>query len=71
MYDAYKLETLQFMAPERLPGDLFLPTIIDDPSEASDVYSFAMTSFEVRSPVVKHPTIWYDHFIMTRSSHGY
>ena len=48
-YHDYKLETLRYIAPERLSEDLFLPTRINGPSKASDVYSLAMTSFEVRS----------------------
>ena len=51
----YKLETLRYMAPERLPSiDLpedYLPTI-DGPSRESDVYSVAITSFEVCSSAV-------------------
>jgi serine/threonine protein kinase len=50
-YHDHKLETLRYIAPERLSEDLFLPTTINSPSKASDVYSLAMTSFEVRSSV--------------------
>ena len=58
-YHDYKLRTLRYMAPERLPlEDLpadYLPTI-DGPSKESDVYSLAMTSFMVCSSVVSRPT---------------
>jgi serine/threonine protein kinase len=55
--DAYKLETLRYMAPERAPEDLYDPEMIEGPSRASDVYSLAMTSFKVCSFVVSHLTI--------------
>ena len=54
MYHDYKLETLRYMAPERFLGHL--GQIIEGPSKGSDVYSIAMTSFEVRPPTVAHPT---------------
>ena len=44
-YHDYKLETIRYMAPERLSR---VPTI-NSPSKQSDVYSLATTSFEVRS----------------------
>jgi hypothetical protein len=44
------------MAPERLLGG---PTI-NNPSKQSDVYSLAMTSFEVRSSAVSHPATRYN-----------
>jgi hypothetical protein len=46
-YHDYKLETIRYMAPERLPE----APMIDGPSKVSDVYSLAMTSFKVRSSV--------------------
>ena len=56
----YKLETLRYMAPERLPPrsppEDYLPSI-SGPSKASDVYSLAMTSFEVCSSAVNRHII--------------
>ena len=46
-YHDYKLETIRYMAPERLSE----APMIDGPSKVSDVYSLAMTSFKVRSSV--------------------
>jgi hypothetical protein len=43
------------MAPERFLGHF--GRIIKGPSKESDVYSLAMTSFEVCSSVADHPTI--------------
>jgi hypothetical protein len=43
------------MAPERISNDLIGAPIINAPSKESDVYSLAMTSFEVRSSIVNHP----------------
>ena len=57
MSDAYKLETLRYMAPERAPEVLYDPEMIEGPSRASDVYSLAMTSFRVCSFAVCHPVI--------------
>ena len=52
-YEDHKLKTLRYMAPERLSEEALcvdnLPVTIDGPSKASDVYSLAVTSFEVRS----------------------
>ena len=48
----HKLETLRYMAPECLSKR---PTI-NGPSKVGDVYSLAMTSFEVRPSVVDSPT---------------
>jgi hypothetical protein len=45
------------MAPERLPEDPYPSPVINGPSRASDVYSLAVTAFEVRSSVVYHPTV--------------
>jgi serine/threonine protein kinase len=49
----HKLETLRYMALECFsgtsPGDVAPLPIADGPSKQSDVYSLAMTSFEVRS----------------------
>jgi serine/threonine protein kinase len=60
MHHDHKLETLFYMAPERLPPDgpqkYYLPTI-DGPSKESDVYSLAMTSYEVCSYVMNQPAI--------------
>ena len=52
----YKLETLRYMAPERLAKDLFLSPIIEGPSKMSDIYSLAMTSFKVGSSAVNPST---------------
>jgi hypothetical protein len=51
---SYKVATIRCMAPERFADVLGFP-VIDRPSEASDVYSLAMTSFEVRSSNANHP----------------
>jgi serine/threonine protein kinase len=55
-YEEHKLETLRYMAPERLSEDLFRLTTVVGPTEASDIYSLAMSSFEVRSSVINYPT---------------
>ena len=52
VYHDHKLETLRYMAPECLSN----PPTIDGPSKVGDVYSLAMTSFEVRSFVVDSTT---------------
>jgi hypothetical protein len=55
----HKLETLRHMAPECFFGTQyqFNPIIVPrNPSKPSDVYSFAMTSFNVRSLRVNHST---------------
>lgn len=52
---ACDLETLRFMAPERHPQDALAEREIGGPSIESDIYSLAMISFFVRSPVVDHP----------------
>ena len=57
VYHNHKSETLRYMAPERLPADLFSPLVINGPSTASDVYSLAMTSFEVCFSDMNHPSI--------------
>ena len=50
----HKLGTLRYMAPELFLEE-FARYIIGDPSKEGDVYSFAMTSFEVRSVAVDSP----------------
>lgn len=52
----HKLGTLRYMAPELFLEE-FARYIIGDPSKEGDVYSFAMTSFEVRSVAVNSPPI--------------
>jgi hypothetical protein len=59
------------MAPERFSDDLIGALIINAPSKESDIYSLAMTSFEVRSSIVNHPTIRYNRSVVIRSSRGY
>ena len=44
------------MAPERLLEDRFVYVRIAGLPKESDIYSIAMTSFQVRSSVVDHPT---------------
>jgi hypothetical protein len=61
----HKLETLRYVAPEHFAW------YMSTPSKTSDVYSLAMTSFEVRCSIVNHPIIRYDHLITIRSSQGY
>jgi serine/threonine protein kinase len=56
MHYDYNPGTIEHMAPERISRNIGSFWIIDGPSEASDVYSLAMTSFEVRFSVVNHPT---------------
>jgi len=51
----YKPETLQYMAPERFSGE-GNTVWVQGPSKESDIYSVAMTSFSVRSPLGNHPT---------------
>jgi serine/threonine protein kinase len=56
----YKLGSLRYMAPERFSADISrgidsLP-MIEAPSKQSDIYSLAMTSFEVRPSAASHPT---------------
>ena len=48
---------LRYVAPERLPEDMRSSPMANAPSKASDVYSLAMTSFEVCFSIVGHPTI--------------
>ena len=43
--DDYKFSSLRYIAPERFVEELDIT--ISRPSKASDVYSLAMTSFEV------------------------
>jgi hypothetical protein len=45
------------MAPESFVGDALWAQVTNHPSKESDVYSLAMTSFEVCSSVVNHPII--------------
>ena len=70
-YDDYKSETFRYMAPECLPEDLGLDSWINCLSTESDVYSLAMTSFEVRSSAVNDPITRYNRLITARSSQGY
>jgi serine/threonine protein kinase len=55
----HKLGTLRHMAPERFSGDVSGDTVslplINGPTKEGDVYSLAMTSFEVRSSAANHP----------------
>jgi hypothetical protein len=51
---AHKLETIRYMAPERLSRNA---PWINHLSTKGDVYSIAMTSFAVRSSAVNYPTI--------------
>jgi hypothetical protein len=44
------------MAPERFSHDLIGAPIINAPSKESDIYSLAVTSFEVRSSILNHLT---------------
>jgi hypothetical protein len=53
----HKLETVRYMAPERLPGNPLIPQVIYSPSRASDVYSLAMTSFNVCPSITNYPII--------------
>ena len=53
---AYGLGTLRYTAPERFPREAYWSPKVTDPSRESDIYSLAMTSFSVRSPVVNHVT---------------
>ena len=55
MYYDYSPATIEHMAPERLPGNLNSLWVIDGPSKASDVYSLAVTSFEVCFSVANRP----------------
>jgi serine/threonine protein kinase len=54
------------MAPEQFSGNR-----IKGSSKESDVYSLAMTSFEVCFSTVSYLTIRYDHPVTIRSSRGY
>jgi serine/threonine protein kinase len=63
----YKLESLQYMAPERFSSW----DRINSSSKESDVYSLAVTSFKVCFSAVDCPIIWSDHPIMIRFSQGY
>jgi hypothetical protein len=54
------------MAPEQFSG-----THINISSMEGDVYSLAMTSFEVCFSVVNHPIIQCNNPITIRSSQGY
>jgi serine/threonine protein kinase len=58
-FDRYKLGSLRHMAPERfsgnISGDIDPLPILKGPSKESDIYSLAMTSFEVHfSAVNRH-----------------
>ena len=53
----HKLETLRHMAPERFSEDIDSFPIINGPTKAGDVYSLAITSFEVRPSTVNSPVI--------------
>ena len=52
----YGSRTLRYMAPERLFGYSFGDPKTSGPSRESDVYSLAVTSISVCSPVVNRPT---------------
>jgi len=67
-FEVYELTTLRYMAPECL---LFGS---EEPSKHSiegDVYSFAMTSFSVRSYSANYPPPKYNPPLMVRSSRVY
>jgi serine/threonine protein kinase len=53
-YYTHKWENRRYTAPEELRGTY--PLLADGPSEKSDVYSLAMTSFQVRYSAADHPT---------------
>ena len=56
LFHHHKPESIRYMAPEHFSQDT-PSTIIIGPSKESDIYSLAMTSFEVCSSVLNHPTI--------------
>ena len=56
---------IRYLAPE------LLITQHSDPSKESDIYSFAMTAYEVFSSYYLVVCITNEHFPMTRSSRGY
>jgi hypothetical protein len=64
--DYWKLESICYMAPERFSGRL-----INIPATEGDVYSLAMTSFEVCFSVVNRSTIQCNNPATIRSSQGY
>jgi hypothetical protein len=49
----YKLSNFQYIAPELFIEERYL--VIGPPSKASDVYSLAMTSFEVCPSTTNNP----------------
>ena len=60
-YSALKLETVRYMAPEQFLGECIPLGFIGSPSKESDVYSLAITSFEVCPSFAIHPTTRNDH----------
>ena len=50
----HQQETLRCMAPERIKGSK--RPVLFPPSKESDVYSFTMASFSVRTSFENHPT---------------
>jgi serine/threonine protein kinase len=62
---------LRYMPPEQFGCPVYMCEIKGGPSKEGDVYSLAMTSFEVRSSGMNHPTARYHYPITIRSSQGY
>ena len=57
------------MAPERVQDSIY--SLVTDPSKGGDIYSFAMTSFSVRTSFRIHHTTWNNRPVTVRSSRGY
>ena len=53
-YHAHKPRNRRYTAPEEFWG--YYPLLGNGPPEKSDVYSLAMTSFQVRHSAADHPT---------------
>jgi hypothetical protein len=66
LFAYHKLESIRYMAPEQLSWNQ--TNIV---STEGDVYSLAMTSFEVCFSIVNCPTIQCNNPITIRSSRGY
>ena len=56
-FHAHTVGSLRYVAPERFSEDSDSLPMINGPSKQSDIYSLAMTSFEVRFSVVNYPNI--------------
>jgi serine/threonine protein kinase len=53
----YLIGSVRYMAPEAFAGASHWAEIAHVPSKESDVYSLAVTAYEVCPYVVNHPTI--------------